>query len=425
MICVAKRWICVMLPIGYNLLCTPAARGQTLQELSEQLRLLEPTFVEITLPRGTDCIAPARDFATLLGTLRDEENFQRRPRGKAALNFKGDEAGQQEKYTAGVELALRVGSYPGEFKFNADLAVDFQDGELSEDVSALKIAYDYYTNESLELFAFAERFKDSFLSIDQRYEVGVGFFFGGVGGLTPDGDTMNDKLALGTPDAARNDDLTSEGRRGKYVQCYAQVRESSQTLSDSLNINREGILRQDEHIDEALLSLREIRDRRSEAVRNRFFSVRYGFVVAMLAEMERTTLVLDDSNKTEMGLEATQTGRWSLRPTFEWQPDDDWKLSLLPYLKLPFVPWETREVLSDNGKVNRWDVRIDAEARLDVGITGSDEGQAGKVGLTLRYRLYFDNVPPEAANPSEEDEVQVVRAERSHHIFTLGLSIGF
>jgi hypothetical protein len=168
-----------MLPIGYNLLCTPAARGQTLQELSEQLRLLEPTFVEITLPRGTDCIAPARDFATLLGTLRDEENFQRRPRGKAALNFKGDEAGQQEKYTVGVELALRVGSYPGEFKFNADLAVDFQDGELSEDVSALKIAYDYYTNESLELFAFAERFKDSFLSIDQRYEVGVGFFFGG------------------------------------------------------------------------------------------------------------------------------------------------------------------------------------------------------------------------------------------------------
>lgn len=85
--------------------------------------------------------------------------------------------GRLERSLVNVEARANRGIYPDELDFRFSSLVEVQDGGLKEYVSAMQLSYERYILPCLELFGFFERFSDTFLHLDQRYEVGLGMKF--------------------------------------------------------------------------------------------------------------------------------------------------------------------------------------------------------------------------------------------------------
>jgi hypothetical protein len=113
-------------------------------------------------------------FWEALALLRSEEDRQRALKADILFGLSGDEAGEKSLYKLNTGISLSRGDYPSELSVVSRLGMQLRDGVLQEDVTSLQITYDYHATTNLQYFAFAERFTDSFLSIQQRYEIGFG-----------------------------------------------------------------------------------------------------------------------------------------------------------------------------------------------------------------------------------------------------------
>ncbi len=143
------------------------ARAQAVANLERQL---------LPLQEGVLKNAPGVDQTLWesLAFLRAEEDRQRAVKGTITFGLTGDEAGPRSLFKLNTGIALTRGVFPSEITVDSFLGLQLANGQVQEDVTSLKISYDYHTTSQLEYFAFAERFSDNFLSIQQRYEVGFG-----------------------------------------------------------------------------------------------------------------------------------------------------------------------------------------------------------------------------------------------------------
>ncbi len=69
------------------------------------------------------------------------------------------------------------GFYPNEFNFKAGVFFLFNEGKLTEDMTTLHLSYERHFLPFLEAFVFVDRFSNSYLSIQHRYEMGGGAKF--------------------------------------------------------------------------------------------------------------------------------------------------------------------------------------------------------------------------------------------------------
>jgi hypothetical protein len=80
-----------------------------------------------------------------------------------------------------VELSLGFegskGDFPTQLRVNLAAQVQFGDDAVEEDVTKINTTYEYYFEPWLGVFGYVERLTDDFLSIDQRYESGIGTRF--------------------------------------------------------------------------------------------------------------------------------------------------------------------------------------------------------------------------------------------------------
>jgi hypothetical protein len=86
-------------------------------------------------------------------------NLEREPKELSKLN---------------LNSSVSKGFYPNELTFITDSNFQLEDGAVKENVTKLLLNYEYFLRQWLEGYLFVERFSDSYLSIQQRYEIGTG-----------------------------------------------------------------------------------------------------------------------------------------------------------------------------------------------------------------------------------------------------------
>ena len=109
-----------------------------------------------------------------LAFVRAEEDRQRSLRADITFGLSGDETDSRSLFRLNTGIALAKTTFPSEVNVVNRLGLQLRDGQVQEDVTNLLISYDYHTSRFVEYFAFAERFTNGFLSIQQRYQVGFG-----------------------------------------------------------------------------------------------------------------------------------------------------------------------------------------------------------------------------------------------------------
>jgi|GEM_PF-5657701 len=131
-----------------------------------------------------------QSFLKLLNKIKQEKQFQAKLSGEIGGSINSNNSPKSsttdslgatiesldKKSSSDISAGIKLsrGFYPGRLEMNAQIGVRVNDGEFSENVSALKISYDHYIDDWLEGYVFVDRVSNDFLSIDQRYEVGGG-----------------------------------------------------------------------------------------------------------------------------------------------------------------------------------------------------------------------------------------------------------
>lgn len=370
-------------------LFAPPAASQDVRELIGVLRRSGPPQVVAGAAAGADTTALKEAFTTYLNTLAAEDRLQERLRGTIAFGLNGDETDREQLYKVNAGVTFARGQYPSEVEFASKVGVTLDGDAFQENVSDLRLSYDYHPSLPWEAFVFLERRTDNFMSIDQRYEVGGGFTFNRFLGLTEDG--VADTTALALRDAVQpifRDLLTS-------AEQDALARAHQQALP---------------------------------AVRKRYARMRLALLAGVFAEFEQATL----SRTTVTGTEVDERAlgrrsklRWELRPTLDVQPVDGLEWKLRPYLKLP-SPWNWTETIdAGTTEETRGDYRLDLYTDLSVELGGAEVFGGGGVTLTLSYQLLYDNAPPYILVEAEGDEQMILEAEDLHHVVRLTFGVQF
>lgn len=386
-------------PLVLAMLVPVAGDAQVVADMERKL---------LPFQRGVlDSLLPAT-FWEALAALRREEDQQRALKADILFGLSGDEAGEKSLYKLNTGISLSRGDFPSELSVVSRLGLQLRDGVLQEDVTSLQITYDYHATSALQYFAFAERFTDNFLSIQQRYEIGFGA-----------------RLAahLGSMSARRGIDARVDQVRGAFLPMRATP--GIATRSNPVSLTVADIDRFDAAAEEIRRSLLE-RDAR----------LVIGIAASLFAEIERADLdvvsipqsgpvTTADEVKSKVSLPSEQRYRVSLRPTFRWRPTKDVQVRIYPYWKLPLDA--PRRVVAANGD-KRLDYRRDIYSELSWSLKGDQTGLEN-VEFVLTYNHYFDNVPPSLSAQVIADELakgrvfRAVEAEGSHRVIALALRL--
>lgn len=380
-------------------LCVPGvAFSQVIADVERQL-LAERAGVLSSLD-------PA--FWNALSVLRKEEDRQRALKADISFGLTGDEAGDRSLFKLNTGISLSRGEFPSEVNVVSKLGLQQRDGQLQEDVTSLLISYDYHTTRHLEYFAFAERFSDNFLSIQQRYEIGfgarAGFHFGSVPSWTRVADSF-ETIRAGLP--ALRAAVPRMPIRGQAIPNLGPDESSGLPLAT----------RRLEH-----------------ALRDQSARVFLGLVASVFAELERAEIEVtsrpaigstDPVVTSKVPVDATYRYRLTLRPAIRLRPSDEITIFIHPYYKLPLDG--ARHVTGSDG-TRRLDYRRDVMSEMEWTIKQEQTGLES-VGFLVTVNHFFDNVPPVLPERFVADAALAGRtltrfqAERSHRVVALSLKL--
>lgn len=353
--------------------------------------------------RGSLAPLPA-SFWESLALLRSEEDKQNALKADIQFGLSGDEAGEKSLYKLNTGISLTRGNFPSELTVQSKLGLQLRDGVLQEDVTSLLITYDYHATNTLEYFAFAERFTDNFLSIQQRYEIGFGARLaakmGSIGDAVP---------------VTRGIDGVNTG--------FTAIRSVGAASASDVPLSASDL----ERFDKSVGNLRR-------AMLDKDAKLTIGLAASLFAEIERADLdvvsvpaagTATDSIKSRVSLRSEQRYRLSVRPTLRWRLTRDVKVQFFPYFKLPLDA--PRRVTTTNGD-ERLDYRRDIFTELTWSVPQAQTGLEN-VEFALTYNHYFDNLPPSltaatiAAELARGRVFSATEAEGSHRVVVLSLRL--
>jgi hypothetical protein len=310
-------------------------------------------------------------FWSSLSFLRAEEDKQRALKADIMFGMSGDEAGAKSLFKLATGISLSRGVFPSEISVVSRFLLQVKDGQLQEEVTSLAITYDYHTTNKMEYFVFAERFTDSFLSIQNRYEVGfggrVGADFGYVGTrkVADAVQAVEDKM-----DEVKNL-LAGAAKRGEVRDGLPDYSAFAKTMDNLDHISRDTY--------------------------SRLF---LGLAASVFSELERAEIEAtsvpasgsagtSDQVKIKVLLDTAQRYRLSIRPTIKFRPAAQVSIIVFPYFKLPLDG--PHKVDTPSGR--RLDYRRDILSEMTWSIKPDQTGLEN-VDVTVSYNHYFDNVPP-------------------------------
>jgi len=343
-----------------------------------------------------------------LALLREEEDRQRSLLADITFGLSGDEAGERSLFKLNTGIALSRGVFPAELSVVSRLGLQLRDGRLQEDVTSLQITYDYHASHHVQYFTFAERFTDSFLSIQQRYEVGfgarVGASFGRVGNWRVS-DARFAAVRTGLADVE-------------------QARATAPAMAEAF-----------EPIE--LTRARTAIDNLHHAIEDRQARLLLGMVASVFAELERAELDVTSfpsggspadpagAITSKVALDAEQRYRLNLRPTLRFRPSAQVVITVFPYFKLPLDG--PRYVRMPDGQ-RRLDYRRDVLSEMVWSIRSEQTGLES-VDAVFTFNHHFDNVPPALPEAMIADAAEAgrefirVTAEQRHRVLALSLRL--
>jgi hypothetical protein len=398
MVVVLTRLVTIATVAVVTLFAAAPARAQAVADLERRLLPLQPGALS-TLPPS---------FWEGLALLRDEEDRQRSLLADITFGLSGDEAGERSLFKLNTGISLSRGVFPSELSVVSRFGLQMRDGRLQEDVTSLLITHDYHASHYLQYFTFAERFTDSFLSIQQRYEIGfgarVGASFGRVGNW-------------------RAVDARFAAVRAGLAEVEA-ARDSTPSIAAALEPAE-------------MVRFRSAIGNLHHAIEDRQARLMVGLVASVFAELERAELEVtsvpaggipvgaDDAITSKVSLDAEQRYRLNLRPSLRLRPSAQIVVTVFPYFKLPLDG--PRRVRMPDG-TERLDYRRDVLSEM-VWSVRSEQTGLESVDVVFTFNHHFDNVPPSLPAEMVAEAAAAGRAfvrlsaEQRHRVLALSLKL--
>ena len=315
--------------------------------------------------------------AWLKAEKKKEDNFST----KITLNSTSNTAGETDDSKLAVDVKGTRGTYPGQLRMEVGAQVEFGDDEVEEDVTSILVNYDHYFEPWLESYAFVERFTNNFLSIEQRWEGGIGAMlqwdakrhktrdsFCANSGLTQFDYEIGEKETLLTKGARRNLEEFKNKVRGEML---SKGRVSKETAEEYCQYKR--------------------------GIEKRHAKWQLGLAFSVIADFEQPDglkvvatptgdgMVVPDLDplKVELTPDSSQVSRLTVRPSVTFRPNDKITLEGEYYFK--------RSLESDFDENGVEDIRQEWTVEGDLQLSESDP----KVSLTASMTQYHDPRPPE------------------------------
>jgi len=431
------------------------------QEISPQSLLNEryQQFLEQGLKAGSEeraCDDTWKVVGEFLKVAQEIERQRTAVTGHVRFGFNGDEAGIERSFKGSIDTRLNIGVYPRQLRLAAGASLRFEDKQdgrdFNEDVTSILANYDHYLTPRLELFGFVERFTDSFLRIDQRYEIGLGVKLERTSrargeryerrrhrilpaseygsdhcrsAYTAEGCRMLERLSRRREEAAR---LIVDSQRAK---CLAQGMSPSENLADYLlgspGEAAEVVAAVNEDTPEARRA-QAMLDPLYETLRKSHARFEAGLSLALLSEFEQPG-TLDVEILTPSTGAVTQQSyrpptqqvfRVSVRPMIQWRINDLVKLDLEAFGK-----WALD---SERAPGDPEDFRIDAIARMEWTLGSLLPASRKRTSLSLQYEWHYDSLPPDARTMigtlgPDQQLVAITRAEKMHRVTKLQVGV--
>lgn len=339
-----------------------------------------------------------QDLKGALAEIRRFEKKQNEFTGTVKLALNSDDSTNNESYNIRGGFSVDKGSYPNQFRASVNIAVDDNDGGFSEELSTLRVSFDRYKDvfghssptkvrsrtPLYEFFTFGERFTDKFMSIDQRYELGVGLKleWNAAPALPWDQHrkaSPRQRLvnSLSFLDTNQIDNLRKTAQiidaHGKDVKpTCSSHNDSTDCTNDTLDALKAvgAYISNNESLRNGLLRQTSL------------FEV--GVSAALLGEFERASVEIvsqadenGDARRSSISIPSRRTTRLSIRPSFLVNLSEDLSLLGSFYWK-PSVD----EVKFSGSDDLREEIHVDLNYKVKSTI------------VTLSYKKFFDNDPP-------------------------------
>jgi hypothetical protein len=314
-------------------------------------------------------------------------------------------AGDTSFFKFDLGASLTKDSYPHQFRFDTGASFVLQDDVYKENVSTLRLNYDRYLTPWLEAFSFVERFADSYLGIQQRFEVGAGLKL--EGRLSPDRDRWEEERR-GLAEAVDDGLASWKGRPEAASDPSWRLR--IRALEQERNRVRDFILKtlQKVEVSLALNVFSEIEQAAIETYADRIVAGTEGAVLEPASAASKITL--DGEHRL----------RYVIRPSFSFKASEALTLRGQYYWKGPLGSPARRD--------GRLDYRYDTLLALELGLPAAS-GWAKSLYFKLEHKVHYDNCPPRVPEALRAEYLaqglvlRTTEARKRHQEFSLSLEL--
>lgn len=386
----------------------------------------------------------------LLDFLYEYIDNEHRLNGKGGFNFAGNQTSKNNLFKVGAGVSIDQGVYPYELDFSANVQSLLKDGDFQENFSDLDISFDFHpytpsafskqkkyeakinelerektTNSTeeenkqyllskymakiekvqdinglwLENYVLLKRSSDSYLGLDQAYNLGAGFIFSFYSkAMTKKGRANEEEM---------NRKPTYEMHGNDLIRCLTNCA----PINNVLQLSASDI--------ETLMSGRY---RFLISNRKQYSQLRLSLLVGAYYELEKSTIsntINFNGKDTFMTFPFKPTNRpyGEIRPGIVWKPKDKYKLKIYPFLKIPLD--RIKDKVSEGALSDiRTDYFIDFQSSLSIAIEDNFE-------VGIYYNMLYDNTPYRLFLKQLDNSYVLFSGENQRSSFGINLSFGF
>jgi hypothetical protein len=347
-----------------------------------------------------------QEFKVGLTKLRDYiKNEKNQFSGKVSFGFNSQESKRDNFFVIGTGVDLSKDTYPFKFDLSSGIQAQIINGELDETVSNLSISFDYNISENSLLtqsYVFLNGSNNSYLGIDQRYELGGGFLLNFYSGSKGNGLTDKGVDEMKLMNGSISDPERSEEENHKI---FSEVIDK---------LAKENIAKLEE--------VKKSRKRFANKIIKKYSTYRLSFLAGINIELEQTadSLELFNGDLIRKGtFDPTNRYRLVVRPGFEWKRNN-FTFSSKAYFKMGFFN-EFYNRVSDGQNIDKkLDYWADWNNRLSFRFTDD-------ISLSITYSLFYDNAPNRSffnIGSATVPDVRLFKAENTFKQILFSFSYG-
>ncbi len=344
----------------------------------------------------------------LTGLRKNMEEEEDQFTGNISFGLNGQEVQRDNFFVISTGVSLSSGTYPFKFELNSGILVQIQNGNFNESVSNLSISFDYNYSEknlSKQSYVFLTGTNNSYLGIDQRYEIGGGFILNYYSGNRA---KKKEFLRNGSLDKKGTSGLTREGEQQLKILNGNTRSYNENTLSFDQGITavlKSSVLADEEKLED----LRRNRRRFINTIIKKFSTTRLSILGGVNYELEKTgdSLELFNGDLQRKGsFQSTNRPRMVIRPGVDWK-GENFSFSSKFYMKMGLFDEFYNEI--DDGQ--------NADKRLDYWsewISSLRFNFTQKISVSILYTLFYDNAPNRQffdVSTTAEPDIRLFKAE--------------